>query len=358
MPILTLTRKAGLTLATTLTLATGCQQKPDAASAPGNAAPDATPSAYLKPFETGVRSGGVKVIPIRTPKGTFNVWTKRFGTGKIKVLLLHGGPAMTHEYMECFESFFPQEGIEFYEYDQLGSYYSDQPKDDDLWRTERFVEEVEQVRQALGIDKFYVLGHSWGGILALEYALKHQDHLAGLIISNMVASIPRYDAYNKTLRAQLRPTLLDSLEKFEAVKDYHNPTYEGLVFKNYYSKHLLRLPEMPDPVARSFKHVNQHVYELMQGPNEFKTAGRLLTWDRWNDLGQITVPTLMIGGQYDTMNPKDMEEMSRRVKQGNYLLCPQGSHMSMWDDQQTYFRGLTRFLKSVDDGSFKAGTTL
>jgi proline iminopeptidase len=351
-----LTRFAGLAMAATLALAS-CQQKPDAPSAPSDKSPNTVTTGYLQPFETGIRSGGVKMIPIKTPKGTFNVWTKRFGTGKIKVLLLHGGPAMTHEYMECFESFFPQEGIQFYEYDQLGSYYSDQPQDDDLWRTERFVDEVEQVRQALGIDKFYVLGHSWGGILALEYALKHQDHLAGLVISNMVASIPRYDAYNKTLRAQLRPSLLDSLEKFEVKKDYHNPIYEGMVFKNYYSQHLLRLPEMPDPVARSFKHVNQHVYELMQGPNEFKTMGRLFTWDRWNDLDKITVPTLMIGGQYDTMNPKDMEEMSHKVKQGNYLLCPQGSHMSMWDDQQTYFRGLTKFLKSVNDGTFKAGAT-
>jgi proline iminopeptidase len=350
-------RIPGLALAAALII-TGCQQKPDAPSAPSDKSPNTVTTGYLQPFETGIRSGGVQLIPIKTPKGTFNVWTKRFGTGKIKVLLLHGGPAMTHEYMECFESFFPQEGIQFYEYDQLGSHYSDQPNDDDLWRTERFVDEVEQVRQALGIDKFYVLGHSWGGILALEYALKHQDHLAGLVISNMVASIPRYDAYNKTLRAQLRPSLLDSLEKFEVKKDYHNPTYEGLVFKNYYSQHLLRMADMPDPVARSFKHVNQHVYELMQGPNEFKTAGRLLTWDRWNDLDKITVPTLMIGGQYDTMNPKDMEEMSHKVKQGNYLLCPQGSHMSMWDDQQTYFRGLIKFLKSVNDGTFKTGTTL
>ncbi|TGE09389.1 proline iminopeptidase-family hydrolase [Hymenobacter fodinae] len=357
MPAPLLSRLTGLALATSLLLA-GCQQKPDAPSAPAAESPNTVTTGYLQPFETGVRSGGVQMIPVKTPKGTFNVWTKRFGTGKIKVLLLHGGPAMTHEYFECFESFFPQEGIQFYEYDQLGSYYSDQPQDDDLWRTERFVDEVEQVRQALGIDKFYVLGHSWGGILALEYALKHQDHLAGLVISNMVASIPRYDAYNKTLRAQLRPSLLDSLEKFEVKKDYHNPTYEALVIKNYYSQHLLRLPEPPEPAARSFKHVNQHVYELMQGPNEFKTAGRLLTWDRWNDLDKITVPTLMIGGQYDTMNPKDMEKMSRKVKQGNYLLCPQGSHMSMWDDQQTYFRGLIRFLKSVNDGTFKTGTTL
>ncbi|HEY0253883.1 MAG TPA: alpha/beta fold hydrolase, partial [Kofleriaceae bacterium] len=131
--------------------------------------------------DPGVQDGGVKLVPIHTAKGDFHVWTKRFGHGPIKVLLLHGGPAATHEYMEVFESFFPSAGIEFYEYDQLGSFYSDQPTDDDLWTTDRFVDEVEQVRVALGLDHFYLFGHSWGGILAIEYALAHQDHLAGLI---------------------------------------------------------------------------------------------------------------------------------------------------------------------------------
>src|SRR3954463_13285421 len=138
-------------------------------------------------------SAGVRLIPIKTPVGSFKVWTKRFGSNPhIKILLLHGGPAMTHEYMECFESFFPEQGFEFYEYDQLGSYYSDQPTDSSLWTTARFVEEVEQVRKALGMNKdnFYLLGNSWGGILAMEYALKYQDNLKGLVISNMMASAP------------------------------------------------------------------------------------------------------------------------------------------------------------------------
>jgi proline iminopeptidase len=115
------------------------------------------------------------MVEINTPKGKFKVWTKRIGNNpRIKVLLLHGGPGSTHESFESFESFFPQEGFEFYEYDQLGSYYSDQPNDSSLWTNERFVEEVEQVRLALGMNKdnFYLLGVSWGGILAMDYALK------------------------------------------------------------------------------------------------------------------------------------------------------------------------------------------
>ncbi|MBI2537565.1 MAG: alpha/beta fold hydrolase, partial [Gemmatimonadetes bacterium] len=118
-----------------------------------------------------VLSGGVKLIPVNTPKGTFRVWTKRVGNNPaVKVLLLHGGPGATHEYFEAFDSYFPAAGFEYYYYDQLGSAYSDQPDAPDLWELPRFVEEVEQVRQALGLgpENFYLLGHSWGGILAIE----------------------------------------------------------------------------------------------------------------------------------------------------------------------------------------------
>src|SRR4051812_13485540 len=136
-------------------------------------------------------SGGVRMIDIATPKGKFRVWTKRVGHNpRLKLLLLHGGPAMTHEYFEAFDSFLPAEGIEYIYYDQLGSAYSDQPNDDDLWTLPRFVEEVEQVRKALGLTRndFCLLGHSWGGMLAMEYALKYQRNLKCLVISNMMDS--------------------------------------------------------------------------------------------------------------------------------------------------------------------------
>ncbi|MEL7363300.1 MAG: alpha/beta fold hydrolase, partial [Bacteroidota bacterium] len=136
---------------------------------------------------TDILTGGVRMLPVTTPHGTFRVWTKRVGNNpRIKVLLLHGGPGMTHELYEVFDSFFPAAGIEFYYYDQLGSHYSDQPDDDRLWETARFVEEVEQIRQALRLtrDNFFLFGQSWGGLLALEYALAYQQHLKGLIISN------------------------------------------------------------------------------------------------------------------------------------------------------------------------------
>jgi proline iminopeptidase len=303
---------------------------------------------YNEPIE----SAGVKMIPIKTPVGIFNVWTKRFGNNpKIKILLLHGGPAMTHEYMECFETFFQREGFEFYEYDQLGSYYSDQPKDSSLWTNERFVEEVEQVRQAIGADSsnFYVLGNSWGGILAMEYALKYQKNIKGLLVSNMMASAPEYGKYaDEVLAKQMKPEVLSEIRAIEAKGDFNNPRYMELLIPNFYHEHLCRLKTWPDGFNRAMKHANSEIYVMMQGPSEFGISGRLAHWDIKNRLKEIVVPTLMIGARYDTMDPKAMEEQSKLVQNGSYLYCPNGGHLAMWDDQQVYMSGVIKFIKDVD----------
>ena len=310
---------------------------------------------YFDYGDTAVRAAGVKMIPISTPVGNFKVWTKRFGNNpRIKVLLLHGGPAFTHEYLESFESFFQLEGFEFYEYDQLGSYYSDQPTDSSLWTTERFVEEVEQVRQALGMNKdnFYLYGNSWGGILAMEYALKYQQNLKGLIIGNMMSSIPEYSKYQATLHAKMPKAAVDSIKMYEANQQYTDPNYQRLLMSEYYTKHICRLDPWPEAVNRSVKHLNYSIYLMMQGPSEFSVSGRLLNWDRSKDLPKITVPTLTVGATNDTMDPEHMKWMSTQVKKGRFLLCPEGSHMCMWDDQKNFFPGVTKFILDVDQGKF------
>jgi len=317
---------------------------------------DTPVSVYFNYGDTGVQSAGIRMIPVETPAGTFKVWTKRFGSNpSIKILLLHGGPAMTHEYMECFESFFPGEGFEFYEYDQLGSYYSDQPKDSSLWTIPRFVEEVEQVRKAIGADKnnFYVLGNSWGGILAMEYALKYQDNMKGLIVANMMASCPDYGKYaEEVLAKQIKPEVLTEIKLLEAKGDFANPRYMELLIPHFYKEHLCRLEEWPDGFNRALKHVNGEIYTLMQGPSEFGISGRLVNWDIKDRLKEIKIPVLMVGAKYDTMDPKAMEEQSKLVQKGRYLYCPHGSHLAMWDDQQVFMTGVIRFIKEVDSGLF------
>lgn len=322
-----------------------------------HAALAAPPASY---FDTkgrdDVLSGGVKMIQIDTPKGHFNVWTKRVGNNpRIKVLLLHGGPGATHEYFEAFDSYFPGEGIEYYYYDQLGSAFSDKPTDESLWEIPRFVDEVEQVRQALHLDKdnFYLLGHSWGGVLAIEYALKYPQHLKGLVISNMVDSIPAYNKYaHDVLMPAMDPGKLAQVKRMEAEKKTADPAYMAILMPMHYEQHILRMPaaQWPEPVTRSFSRLNEQIYVSMQGPSELGASGKLEHWDRSGDLKTIAVPTLVIGARYDTMDPKYMEAMAKKMPHARYLYCPKGSHMAMYDDQQTYFTGLVKFLKDVDAG--------
>lgn len=296
-------------------------------------------------------SGGVRMIPVETPSGTFQVWTKRIGNNpRMKLLLLHGGPGSGHEYLEAFDGFLPAAEIEYYHYDQLGSSYSDQPDDDSLWELPRFVDELEQVRQALGLDagNFYLYGHSWGGILAIEYGLRYQQHLKGLIISNMMAGIPAYNEYARKLTAELDPEVLAELAELDRQGDEENPRYRELLLPNHYAKHVLRLEETPEPVVRGGRHSNRHIYVLMQGPSELGARGRLEHWDRTGDLGQITVPTLVVGAAHDTMDPAHMRWMAEQVADGRYLHCSNGSHMAMYDDQEAYMAGVVDFVQSVD----------
>ena len=309
-----------------------------------------TLASYFTNDSTEVQVGGVKIIPITTPKGTFKVWTKRIGNNpKIKLLLLTGGPGLSHEYMECMESFLPKEGIEFIYYDQLGTGFSDNPNDTTMWDLPRYVEEVEQVRVALNLNKdnFYILGHSWGGILGMQYALKYQQNMRGLIISNMMASCPEYVKYSKLLEKQMNPQVLSEIKAIESKKEYTNPRYMELLMNNFYNEHILRMPinQWPEPVTRSMSKSNSSLYITMQGPSELGLSGKLTYWDVSKQLPTIAIPTLVIGAKYDTMNPDYMKWMSQQLPKGSYLYCSKGSHMCMYDDQKTYMNGLVNFLK-------------
>ena len=302
-----------------------------------------------------VRSGGARMIPIGTPSGLRRVWTKRIGNNPdLKVLLLHGGPGATHEYLEAFDSFLPAAGVEYYYYDQLGAGRSDRPDDESLWDLDRFVDEVEQVRTALGLDRanFVLYGQSWGGILAIEYALAHQQQLRGLIISNMMSSVPAYNGYaEQVLMPRMDQVSLAEIKQLEASGDLDNPRYMQLLNEQHYVHHILRMPleEWPDPVQRGLAHINPVIYRKMQGPSELGTSSdaTLAQWDRSSDLGRIDVPALVIGAQHDTMDPDHMRLMADRLPNGRYLHCPDGSHLAMYDDQATYFAGLVDFLRDL-----------
>jgi proline iminopeptidase len=308
-------------------------------------------STYFENPEGSVQTGGIKIIPIHTPKGSFKVWTKSIGNNpKMKVLILHGGPGATHEAYECFESFLPKEGIEFIYYDQLASGNSDNPHDTSLYDLSRYVEEVEQVRRALNLNKenFFLYGQSWGGLLAMQYSLKYQKNIKGLIISNMMASCPEYGKYaNEVLAKQMPSAVLDTIRMLEKKGDFQNPKYMDLLQTHFYAKHVIRLKIWPEPLKRMFGKINNELYTIMQGPSEFGVSGKLKNWDVSKELKKITVPTLVIGATFDTMNPDYLEWMSKQMPKGEFLLCKKGSHMCLYDDQQVYFTGLIKFIKSI-----------
>jgi proline iminopeptidase len=295
-------------------------------------------------------SGGVRKITIATPKGPHQLWIKRVGNNpKLKLLLLTGGPGFSHAYMQVMDSFLPAEGVEYYYYDQLETGDSDRPDDPDLWTLARYVDEVDQVRRAIGgtRDNFCLLGHSWGGMLAMEYALAHQDQMKCLVISNMMASIPAYNAYARTvLEPKMDQSALKRILAMEESGKTEEPAYMETLVPHWYEQHILRRPfaQWPEPFVRDFSKMNRRFYVTMQGPSEMGASGRLVNWDRFADLKQIAVPTLVISGRHDTMDPAYMAAMARQLPQGE-LAATDGGHMAMYDDQPTYFAKLTAFLR-------------
>lgn len=301
-----------------------------------------------------IKAGGNQLIEI---DGKYHVWTKKVGDGKMKVLLLHGGPGFSHDYFECYEDFLPGEGMTIYYYDQLGSGNSDTPADTTLWHLPRFIEEVEQVRKGLHLDSFYLVGHSWGGMLAMEYLHTYQSHVKGAVISNMTAGMKDYTSYVTQLRHQIftpsENALYDSLNKAKA---YSSPQYADLLMNRLYTQVVCRLPveKWPEPLLRAFKKANLTIYQQMQGVDEFHVTGNFKDWEFWDRLPDIKIPVLVIGGMKDEMNPEGIKREGQLLPNSRTYLCPNGSHMSMYDDQQNYFNHLTEFLKEVDNGSFTA----
>jgi proline iminopeptidase len=326
-------------------LAATASLSPLSMSAQARSGPDSPSEAdALNPG--GIRVAGIRMIPVAG--GKYKVWTKRMGSGPVKVLLLHGGPGFPHDYLEAMESFLPQAGIEMYYYDQLGVGNSDVPDDPSLWTLPRYLTEVEEVRRGLGLDHFVLYGHSWGGILAMEYALHYQQHLRGLVISNMTAGTQAYLKRTAALKTQLlSPESLARFNALEAAKKYDDPDYTRIVMEELYPKMICRLTPWPEPVTRAFRRANDKIYNQMQGKSEFEVTGNLKDWERWDRLHEIKVKTLTIGSTHDEMDPDDMRKMATLMANAQCVICPNGSHLDLWDDQAFYFQHLLGFLRSV-----------
>lgn len=310
---------------------------------------------------------GVKFISVYN--GKYKVFTQKVGDGKIKLLLLHGGPVNTHEYFEIFPQNLRNQGIEIYYYDQLGSYYSDQPKDTSIWNVNRFVDEVEEVRKGLNLEKFYILGHSWGAMLAELYAAKFPNNLEGVILSNVRAVIRDTSKmnYHKNLLddeiyskvkslpvfATLPVTVLDSIGSRQEISDTALNAKFKVLFRSMLDSivrrdYNCRLAVRPEPLLRNGFHINR------KDRDESKIDWKIYEPDYPDAMEKIKCPVLIIGGAFDRMSQALYPEMKSQFvnTKVRIYICPNGSHFSMWDDTQNYFKEVIRFLKEVDTKLF------
>jgi len=290
---------------------------------------------------------GVKKILI---DGKFWVWTQKIGDGKINVLLLHGGPGQSHEYFEIFSRYLPNQGITIYYYDQFGSYFSQTPtpkqlNDTAIWKVHRYVDEIEQVRKGLHLEKLFIYGHSYGALLALAYTFKYQNHVNGLIFSDMN---PYPSGFDKSITRANKKTdsIMNTIEQYRGLmrnKDkglsYDTASYQNEFEKIFTRNFVIRLDTLPDEMERTKKHKNFEVAQKI-GPSTFSLNYAEM-------IKKITIPVLLISGRYDfIISPQQLKSLSQNFENAQYYVVPNGAHICFADDPKNYFPPLIKFIKS------------
>ncbi|NHA03872.1 proline iminopeptidase-family hydrolase [Mucilaginibacter sp. HC2] len=289
---------------------------------------------------------GVKKILIN---GKFWVWTQKIGDGKINVLLLHGGPAQSHEYFEIFSKYLPNKGITIYYYDQFGSYFSEQPtpqqlNDTSIWKVSRYVEEIEQVRKGLNLDHFFIYGHSFGSLLALAYTYQYQTHVKGMIFSDMNPFPKDFDQRISSTSAQT-DSILNASPKFNSLMQnkqkglsYDQNIYQKAFDSTFTRTFVLRLDKLPDAMLRTKLHKNMEVARKI-GPSTFSL-------DYAGMISKITVPVLLIRGEYDfIISTGQLKKLNTLFAKSQYYVVPNAGHICFIDNPDQYFPGLIAFIK-------------
>ncbi len=274
------------------------------------------------------------------------VWYTRVGEGGIPLLTLHGGPGAGHDYLESLEGLAEHREVIFF--DQLGCGQSDQPDDPSLWRLERFVEEVETVRDALGLERIHLLGQSWGGWLGIEYMLHKPRGVVSLVLASTSASIRQFVAEAETLKKRLPPEMYALMQRAEADQDYQNPEYLAAV-DLFYRRHLCRLNPWPDALERSTRILDGNpVYLTMNGPNEFVVIGNLRDWDRTARLPEITVPTLVTVGRHDEITPNCARTIQEGIPGAQLRIFERSGHVAHLEETDAYLKTVSAFFDEVE----------
>jgi proline-specific peptidase len=273
------------------------------------------------------------------------VWWRRYGEGdQMPVLILHGGPGSSSFYMEPLAERLGRHRPAIV-YDQLGCGRSDHPDDDDLWTVDRSVEELDEVRSALGLNRCHLLGHSWGGWLAIDYMARQPSGIVKLVLASTSASIPQFMAEAQKLIDAMPEPYRTTIQELGAREEYDNPDYLAAV-DVFYHLHLCRMDPWPDAMRKGEKTSSTRPYQVMNGPTEFDVIGRLATWDRTADLGRIDVPTLITVGRYDEITPACAQTIHEGVRDSRVVLFENSAHAAHLEEGERYAQGVEEFLSS------------
>ena len=275
------------------------------------------------------------------------VWYKVVGSGEsVPLLTLHGGPGGGHDYLEPLNALASERPVVFF--DQLGCGKSDTPDDVSLWRIDRFVDEVTAVREALGLDRIHLLGHSWGGWLAIEYMLGAPSGVVSLTLASTSASIPQFVYEAGKLISELPREMAETMRRLEAEGDFENPEFEAGMME-FYKRHLCRLDPWPDPIMRSLENLDGNiVYETMNGPTEFTVIGNMKDWNRIEKLSEIVAPTLITCGRYDELTPACSRTLHQGIMNSRMHVFERSAHMAHLEEAESYLQILSEFLRDFD----------
>jgi proline-specific peptidase len=273
------------------------------------------------------------------------VWYRSVGEGGTPLLCLHGGPGFTHNYLEALEVLADRRQVIFY--DQLGCGRADRPADPALWTVDRFVEELAQVRDALGLQELHLLGSSWGGMLAMQYVLDRQPELCSLVLCGSPASMIRWVRDCDELLAAQPARVVRVIREHESAGFTACPEYQAAIL-GFYREHVCRLSPWPAGLERSFAEAGYEVYNTMNGPSEFTVTGTLRDWDIMARLGEITVPTLLVGGRYDECRPAHLEQMHQRIAGSQLAIIEDASHLCFAEQPQAFNRLVNAFLARTE----------
>lgn len=285
-------------------------------------------------------------VSFRGYKTWYRIVGNREESGRLPLLCLHGGPGGSWDYLEPLEAI-AETGRRVIFYDQLGCGNSDEPHNPTMYTIDLYVEEIEAVRQTLGLERVHILGQSWGGMLAMEYALTQPSDLASLILADTTASMPQWESETSRLVAELPPNVQKTLREHEEANTTDSPEYKE-AYRVFSLRHICRIDPRPECVTRMATKPGDEVYKTMWGLSETKVTGTLKDWNIVSRLAEINVPTLVVGGRYDEATPALTETIHRGILGSEWVIFENSSHFPHIEETESYLQVLVQFLNRIE----------